>query len=380
MNYRTLGRTGLKVSEVGFGGEHIENTPAENVEAVVRTALEGGVNIMDVFMPGEAIRTDMGNILRGRRQEVVLQGHIGAVLRDGQYARSRAPIECGQFVKDFLTRFHTDYIDIGMIHFVDTAQDWRECFESPYIEFVRRLKAEGVIRFIGASSHNPETARRMVETGLIDVLMFSINPAFDMLPADMVLDDMFADKTYEAKRFSLDPKRAELYRLCEEQGVGITVMKSLAASRLLHADASSFGFALTPVQCIHYALERPAVASVLMGAKTPEQMTASLAYVNATAEERDYTVIANGRHSALSGQCMYCNHCLPCPSNIDIAAVTKYLDMARQAGLTGTLKAHYEAFEAHASDCVACGSCEVNCPFGVGVIANMREAAMLFGV
>lgn len=379
MNYRTLGKTGLKVSEVGFGGEHIENTPTENVEAVMKTALEGGVNIIDVFMPGEKIRTDMGNALRGQRDKVILQGHIGAVLREGQYARSRDPIECGQFVKDFLTRFHTDYIDLGMIHFVDTEADYQECFESDYLSYVQRLKEEGVVRFIGASSHNPETAIRMVNTGIIDMLMFSINPAFDMLPADMILDDMFADKTYESKRFSLDPKRAELYRLCEEKGIGITVMKSLAAGRLLNAGASSFGVALTPVQCIHYALERPAVASVLMGAKTPEQMTASLRYVNANAAERDYTIIANGQHSAVSGQCMYCNHCLPCPSNIDIATVTKYLDMARQVGLTDTVRAHYDALAVHASDCIECGSCEVNCPFGVGVIANMREATALFG-
>ena len=379
MKYRTLGKTGLKVSEVGFGGEHIENTPAENVEAVMRTAIEGGVNIMDVFMPGEQIRTDMGNVLRGYRKDVVLQGHIGAVLRDGQYARSRDPIECGRYVKDFMTRFHTDYIDLGMIHFVDTDADYNECFESDYLPYVQRLKEEGVIRFIGASSHNPETAIRMIKTGVVDMLMFSINPAFDMLPSDMILDDMFADKTYEAKRFALDPKRAELYRLCAEKEIGITVMKSLGAGRLLHAGASSFGVALTPTQCIHYALERPAVASVLMGAKTPQQMMDSLHYVHATPEERDYTVIATGAHSALSGQCMYCNHCLPCPSNIDIASVTKYLDIARQTGVSDTLRAHYEALEAHASDCIECGSCEANCPFRVGVIENMHEAVALFG-
>lgn len=379
MQYRKLGNTGLRVSEVGFGGEHIENTPAENVEAVLKSALDGGVNVVDVFMPGAKIRSDMGNALRERRREVILQGHVGSVLRDGQYARSRNAAECDVFVKDFLERFHTDYIDLGMIHFVDTEEDFRDAFESNYIDYVRQLKKDGIIRHIGASSHNPETAIHMVNTGLVEMLMFSINPAFDMLPADMVLDDMFSDETYRENRFALDPRRAELYRLCEEKGIGITVMKSLGAGRLLDESASPFGVALTPTQCIHYALERPAVASVLMGAKTVEQMEESLKYVNANAAERDYTIIAGGKRSALQGQCMYCNHCLPCPVNIDIAAVTKYLDMARQNGVGDTIRAHYEALSAHGGDCIACGFCEANCPFHVGAIGNMQEAALLFG-
>jgi len=379
MQYRKLGKTGLILSEVGFGGEHIDNTPAENVKAVMLEAIDNGVNIVDVFMSGQKIRDDMGNALRGKRKDVILQGHIGAVLRDGQYSRSRDPIECDRFVKDFLTRFHTDYIDLGMVHFVDTGEDFKDAFESDYIDYVQKLKQEGVIRYIGASSHNPDIAIRMVNTGIIEMLMFSINPAFDMLPADIVLEDMFNDTTYQENRFRLDPRRAELYRLCEEKNIGITVMKSLGAGRLLKESTSPFGVALTAIQCIHYALERPAVASVLVGAKTVEQMRDCLKYIEASSVERDYTIIANSKRSALQGQCMYCNHCLPCPANIDIAVVTKYLDMARQNGVRDTVRAHYEALSSNGGDCVACGSCETNCPFGVGVIKNMQEAAYLFG-
>ena len=108
----------------------------------------------------------------------------------------------------------------------------------------------------------------MIETGVIDVILFSINPAFDLLPAQTDIDDYFKDETYNAEtRFSIDPERAALYRLCEEKGVGITVMKALGAGRLLNAETSSFGMALTPAQCIQYALDRPAVSSVLLGQK-----------------------------------------------------------------------------------------------------------------
>jgi len=380
MKYRKLGNTGLSVSEVGFGGEHIDNTPYENVEKVMLTALDQGVNIMDVFMSGPQIRRDMGKVIGDRRADVILQGHIGAVWQNGQYARSRNVSECDLFIKDFLKRFHTDYIDLGMIHFVDSEEDYRDAFESEYIDYVQKLKRDGVIRYVGASSHNAETAIRMISTGLVEVLMFSINPAFDMLPADTVIDDLFNDNTYRENRFAIDPKRAELYRLCEEKGIGITVMKALGAGRLLQEATSPFGVGLTPTQLIHYALERPAVASVLMGAKTPEQMLESLHYVEATLEERDYTVIASGKQSAMQGKCMYCNHCLPCPANIDIASVTKYLDMAKESGVTGTIRAHYEALSAHAGDCIECGSCESNCPFHVKIIENMRETVRIFGI
>ena len=379
MKYRKLGNTGLSVSEVGFGGEHIDNTPYENVEKVLSTALDHGVNIIDVFMSGPQIRSDMGKALGEKRKDVILQGHVGAVWQNGQYGRSRNVAECDLFIKDFLTRFQTDYIDLGMIHFVDSEEDYRDAFETDYIEYVQKLKKDGTIRFIGASSHNADTAIKMINTGLVEMLMFSINPAFDMLPAGTVIDDLFNDATYKEHRFAIDPKRAELYRLCEEKGIGITVMKSLGAGRLLNEATSPFGVGLTPTQCIHYALDRPSVASVLMGARTQEQMLESLHYSEATLEERDYTVIANGRQSAMQGKCMYCNHCLPCPSNIDIASVTKYLDMARETGATGTLRAHYDALSAHAGDCIECGSCENNCPFHVKIIENMQEAVRVFG-
>jgi predicted aldo/keto reductase-like oxidoreductase len=78
---------------------------------------------------------------------------------------------------------------------------------------------------------------------------------------------------------------------------------------------------------------------------------------------------------------MYCNHCLPCPSFIDVAAVSKYLDIAalHPDHIPPATAQHYRALDKHGSDCVACGSCERRCPFSVPVIKNMRRAAELFG-
>ena len=89
MQYRTLGKTGLNVSRIGFGGENITDADYKTSESVMRTAMEAGVNIMDVFMPQPDVRSHMGDALGDHRKDVILQGHIGAVLQNGQYMRSR---------------------------------------------------------------------------------------------------------------------------------------------------------------------------------------------------------------------------------------------------------------------------------------------------
>ena len=376
MKFRQLGHTGLEVSEIGWGSEHMEGASLAVTQAVVNTALDGGVNIIDAFMPQPGIRSNLGHALAGRRNEVILQGHIGAVMKNGQYARSRDVQQCDVFIKDFLSRFNTDYIDIGMMHFIDTDEDYTEAFESDYIEYVQSLKRDGVIRFLGVSTHNPSTGMKMIGTGLIDVVMFSINPVFDFASGENMFALMFQGKKME--RLKLDTPRTEFYAACARKGVGITVMKALGGGRLLSAELSSLGVPLSVSQCVSFALDRPSVSSVLLGAKDVSEMEQALSYEHSTSEERDYTSIMESGLPLQDAKCLYCNHCLPCPQGIDIAAVTKFLDIAVIHD-SASINAHYEALSAHGGDCSQCGSCEENCPFGINIVTNMREAARIFG-
>lgn len=133
--------------------------------------------------------------------------------------------------------------------------------------------------------------------------------------------------------------------------------------------------AMTIPQCIQYALDRPAVVSCLVGAETLSELEATLNYYNSTAEERDYSFIGNLQRKDMTGVCVYCNHCLPCPAGIDIGTVNKYIDLIK----TGDKIAadHYRKLSKHAGDCIGCGNCERSCPFGVNVRERIEKAKKL---
>lgn len=169
--------------------------------------------------------------------------------------------------------------------------------------------------------------------------------------------------------------------ICQSRGVGITVMKAFGGGDLLDENLSPAGKALTANQCIHYALTRPAVSTVLAGAHSVEQLEESLAYETASAEERDYAAaFASFPKISWKGHCMYCSHCAPCPVEISVADVTKFLNLAKaQEGVPETVREHYEVLEHHAGECIQCGACETRCPFGVSIRENMKEAEAVFG-
>lgn len=380
MKYRTLGKTGLKVSEIGFGGEWLErHDEAESVE-LLRYAHGRGINIVDCWMADPKSRDIIGKAMEGCRDSWFVQGHIGSTWQNGQYVRTREMKFVKPAFEDLLARLKSDYVDLGMIHYIDSVEDWNAAMNGDFIRYVHELHDKGAIRHIGLSTHNPMIGKLAVETSFIEMILFSINPAFDMRPATEDLDSMFAG--YENCEFSgIDPDRAAFYRLCEENNVGLTVMKGFFGGRLFNAEQSPFGVAFKPTQLIHYALTRPGVASILCGYDTKEQVDAAVAYESATEEEKDYaSVIAAAPLHSYTGQCTYCGHCKPCPMEIDIAMVNKFYDLASaQVGIPESVMEHYRSLEHTASECVGCKGCEERCPFEVKVADRMVKTAALFG-
>jgi predicted aldo/keto reductase-like oxidoreductase len=118
----------------------------------------------------------------------------------------------------------------------------------------------------------------------------------------------------------------------------------------------------------------------MVGVSDTDEILAALAYAAANDAQKDYSpVLANAPERAFHGHCMYCGHCAPCTKSINVAAVNKYLDLAAvQKSIPETIRDHYGMLAHHADECIACGQCMKNCPFGVDIIGKMRQAAALF--
>ena len=380
MNYRTLGRTGLKVSEIGMGCEGLVDKSYDQVKEFVDKMEALGVNCIDLYSPNPEMRSNLGRALAGRRNKFVLQSHLCSIWENGQYLRTRDINKVKAGFDEMLRLLNTGYIEIGMIHYSDALSDWQEIVNGPIMAYAQELKAAGKIGCIGLSSHNPEVGQAAVDSGLIDVLMFSVNPCSDLQPANEDVEQLWAESAYEHRLVNMDPQRQALYESCQRSGVGVTVMKAFGGGDLL-SQYSPAGVALTPFQCLHYALTRPGVACVMTGAKTVEELVQCAAYETAPDSEKDYAAaFAAMPKISWEGHCMYCGHCAPCPQGIDVASVTKFLNLAKaQGGVPETVREHYAVLPHHAGECVACGACEKRCPFSVSIVENMRQAAELFG-
>lgn len=382
MQYRDLGSTGLRVSEIGLGCEGFAEDECRETKRLLDAAQQYGINYIDLYTSNPAVRAAVGEALEGRRERFYLQSHICSVWKNGQYMRTRNIQEVEKGTEEMLRLLRTDYIDVGMIHYVDSMDDWKEIAEGPVLSYVLELKKKGVIRHVGMSSHNPQVALEAVRSGHIEVLMFSVNPCYDLQPAGEDVEELWNEKNYERPLVNMDAQRQELYETCQRLGVGITVMKAFGGGDLLDASLSPAGRALTAAQCLHYALTRPGVATVLAGAHNAEQLRESAAYEEASDEEKDYAeAFASFPNISWKGHCMYCSHCAPCPKHIDVASVTKFLNLARAQGeVPETVRDHYGLLAHHAGECIACGACESRCPFEVPIVENMKLAREVFGL
>ena len=381
MIYRELGSTGLKVSEIGLGCEGMREENYSMCAKFFDFAEDAGVNYFDLYSPDPDLRAAVGKALKGRREKFIIQSHLCSVWKNGQYERTRNLEETKAGFKETLKLLNVDCIDVGMIHYCDALSDWEKIKIGGILDYARELKSQGLIKHVGLSSHNPEVALKAVESSSIEVLMFSVNPCYDLQPASEDVEELWADENYEKHLTNMNPERQKLYETCQRAGVGITVMKCFGGGDLLNAELSPAGAALTVNQCIAYALSRPAVSCVLAGAHSLEQLKESVNFENASDIERDYApALASFPKISWRGHCMYCSHCEPCPKKIDIANVTKFLNLAQTGSeIPETVREHYKILDHHAGECIKCGVCETRCPFGVKIRENMTAAKNLFG-
>ncbi len=364
VEYRKLPHGTEQIGTLGIGTGGLVNASDEEIEYAISKAIDNGINFFDLCAWASNVFAPFGRAIKGRRNEIYFQLHFGAVYRNSQYGWSRDLDQIKQTFAWEMQQLGTDHVDFGFLHCVDESEDWEEIVSGGILQYVQELKEQGVVKHIGFSSHTPSVCNRILDTGIADMMMFSLNPAYDLECGD----EYGIGTTLE---------RARLLRRCETMGVGVSVMKPFHGGQLLDETTSPFRKKLTTTQCLQYCLDRPAVLVALPGIRNVTDLDLLLTFLDATPEQRDYSVIGEFTPQTAVGNCVYCNHCQPCPAHIDVGLVNKYYDLA----LAGDNIAsdHYDKLKVKASACVQCGRCEKRCPFKVKQMDKMAQISRYFG-
>jgi predicted aldo/keto reductase-like oxidoreductase len=371
--FRDLGKTGLKVSEIGLGTEHLGKTSKAKatIVSVVEKAIENGINYFDLLFNFKEYIENYGAAFEGHRDKLVLACHLGSAERTGQYFKTRSVKDCEKVFANTLSRLGTDYVNVANVTYVKNMKEYEEVTRAgSVLDLAHRLKKEGKVHHVGISTHDTSVVQKAARSGRFEVVMYPINMANNALPG-----------------------RIDALASCAGEGVGLVAMKPFAGGRLLMRNKIvrvnplkkgggksimlNVPAIITSAHCIAYTLSQVGVSTTVPGVRNLEELEEILSYQEATVADRDYSEIVKGFKEYETGQCVYCNHCLPCPLGIDIGQVTRLLDVA-ELGLTDNAKTKYSEIEPKVSECTECGVCMSRCPFDVDIISNMEKAKSLF--
>jgi predicted aldo/keto reductase-like oxidoreductase len=305
---------------------------------------------MDMFFAEPNFRDNIGSALGKKRDKMIVAGHIGTTYENGQYKVTRERKVAENVFYDLLARLKTDYLDVLLIHYVD-QDNFKEAKIEDLIEFALTLKEQGKIRTLGISCHKVPAAINAIKSGVIDVLMFPV---------------------YLTK--SLFKKYEEVYLTCEKEDIGLVAMKPFGGGKLLWETG---GYKISPLPCLNYVLSIKQVSTVVPGVKNVDELKENLNYLLSSKEEKSFIEAKDIPNHILLGECVFCNHCLPCPSKINIGETIRLLEKVNYYSRK-ELRAEYEKMPVKASVCTACAACEPRCFMDVDIIKSMKKAADIF--
>ena len=327
-----LGRTGLKVRTLGFGGIPIQRGSEEETIKIVRHCYELGMNYYDTARGYTVSEERIGQALEDVRENVYLATKSHQRTAEGIWKELEVS----------LGNLRTDYIDVYQLHNVTNQQQWEEV-RAPggAMEAVNQAFEDGKIKHISVTSHNPDLAIELVKSGLFESLMIPYN--------------------------YLTPKPAEkLLPLCKELNVGTIIMKPFGGGAFSNANTA-----------LKYVFNDPSTDIVIPGVMSIEEVDENWAIWlgDMSISEEEKELIEFDRRELGDKFCRGCNYCQPCPQSIPISYMLRAeKQMLRRMGWSDSRVEGMKKAFAKVETCIECGECESRCPYELPIIKLLPES------
>ena len=332
MEYRILGKTGMKISRLGLGGIPIQRVDREQTKKILHQLKAAGVNYIDTARGYTVSEEYLGYALEGIREDFIL----------ATKSMSRDAASMAKDIDISLKNLRTDYIDLYQIHNPPPKDLDTIMAPGGALEALRSAKAAGKIRHIGITAHDPQVFRRALEFDWVETIMFPYN--------------------------IIENQGEELILRCREKGIGFICMKPLAGGAL---DDGTLA--------LRYIMQNDAVTVVIPGMAEENEVLENVAAV------QNQTPLTPGElekidtiRTTLGTQfCRRCNYCAPCSVGIPISAVLLFEGYLTRYGLGDWAKQRYQTLAVTPDACVDCGICESRCPYQLPIRDMLKRAADL---
>ncbi len=334
MEYRILGKTGLKISRLGFGGIPIQKIDAEGTKKLIGELIKEGVNFIDTARGYTVSEEYLGIALEGVRERFVL----------ATKSMARTKEAMARDIDVSLKNLRTDHIDLYQVH-NPSAKDLEQVMAPDgALEALYEAKAAGKIGHIGITLHSVDLFRRAVDLPWVETIMFPYN--------------------------IVETQGEEWIAECARNNIGFICMKPLAGGAI--EDAAT---------AMRFVVSNPNVTVVIPGMADAAEITQNVSATSdtapLTAEEKQK--IAQIKELLGTNFCRRCNYCAPCTVGINISAVFLFEGYYSRYDLKDWAIDRYSQLAKTASDCIGCGVCESRCPYGLPIREMLKKAAAAMG-
>ena len=334
MEYRILGKTGLKISRLGFGGIPIQRIDAEGTKALMHQLKAAGVNYIDTARGYTVSEEYLGYALEGIREDFIIATKSMARTKEAM----AADIEIS------LKNLRTDYIDLSQVHNATPEQLKQVVAPGGALEALMEAKAAGKIGHIGLTAHSLETFKLALDMDWVETFMFPYN--------------------------IVETQAEKLIHACAEKNIGFVCMKPLAGGAIEDATLA-----------LRYICANPDVTVVIPGMADPaelEQNTAAAADTSPLTPEEKAKFL-EVRNALGTNFCRRCNYCQTCSAGINISGTFLFDGYLSRYGLADWARSRYATMDKKASDCIGCGACEDRCPYHLPIRDMLKTVAEHFG-